>query len=257
MLCIKINGQEYLMRHKWHEITLSKACELHDVAMAFPANLREYYKAFIQREGETPEQVQERCNLINETFTVEDHMKLFPVHFGKAIALLADIPEEIMEKVLPGDRILLYQQHVFPLVFAMLYNMPDYSIQEIKSFEHNGVTYMLPVTREILGQKQPMADEPAITFTESADLLISATEMEKGKWERAANIVSILCRPEGEEYDEQTSLARAKEFMELPMSVIFEVFFCVTAPLTIAAQREVIYSMRGALGRSRKRGYAN
>ena len=66
---------------------------------------------------------------------------------------------------------------------------------------------------------------------ETDDILKAAHDMDGGRLDVAANIVSILCRPKAEDgkvekYDEARSLERAQTFLDLPMSIVWEVFFC-------------------------------
>lgn len=108
-------------------------------------------------------------------------------------------------------------------VIRPLYMLGLYQPKGIESFKHNDVEYYLPrMTADGFGGLLPMADETAESWAESNDLHLAS----ENPYEYMPLIVAILCRPEGEYYNEQTARARAEEFKHLPAYIAFEVFFC-------------------------------
>ena len=98
-----------------------------------------------------------------------------------------------------------------------------YEPKGIKSFEWDGVEYHLPkMTADGFGGLLPMAEETAESWAESNDLHIAS----ENPYECMPLIVAILCRPEGEPYNELTARQRSEVFKQLPVSIAFEVFFC-------------------------------
>lgn len=146
-----------------------------------------------------------------------------------AIALVSGLPLEALEASS------FRQQRMFCNIFELnvirpLYMLGAYQPKGIESFEHNGVTYMLPkFSDDGFGGMLPMAEESAEAFCESNDLVTACDNV----FENMPLIVAILCRPEGEQYDERTARQRAEEFKQLPASVAFEVFFCKLSRLSI------------------------
>lgn len=122
----------------------------------------------------------------------------------------------------------LNKQRVFCDVFELevvrpLYMLGLYEPKGIKSFEWGGVEYLLPrLTADGFGGLMPMADETAESWAESNDLHLASAN----PYDNMPLIVAILCRPEGEPYNEMTARARAEEFKHLPTYIAFEVFFC-------------------------------
>ena len=47
-------------------------------------------------------------------------------------------------------------------------------------------------------------------------------------------IVAILCRPEGEAYNERVARERAEKFKQLPCTVALDVFFCKLYRMSIS-----------------------
>lgn len=206
MLNISINDNSYKCPEDWHEIDLGTAVALSEVCNEMPEELRRLYN------GEEVE------------LTKEQEIKHLPAFFGNVMAVLTDVPSEVIAKCNWQYRTAFYQEWLNRFVGGLLF-VPDYTPEKITEFTHNDVTYKLPRDKNVLGSVRPMAEEQTITFTESVDLQLYADKMQKGKLEVMANVISIICRPEGEEYDEEVSLARAEEFMTLPMTVVWEVFF--------------------------------
>lgn len=116
-------------------------------------------------------------------------------------------------------------------VIRPLYMLGLYQPKGIEYFEHNGVQYYLPrLTADGFGGLLPMADETAESWAESNDLHLASDN----PYDNMPLIVAILCRPEGEKYDEHTARARAEEFRHLPAYIAFEVFFCKLTQLNIS-----------------------
>ena len=73
--------------------------------------------------------------------------------------------------------------------------------------------------------------------------------MAGGKFELAANLIAILCRPEDkstgkmEKYNEDVSVKRAERFTELNMKTVFNVFFCLNQGIIISRQSMTISSL--------------
>ena len=210
MINISINDKQYKIPESWDEIDLAKGIELTKVCYNCPDKLKEIYKG----------------TEIEPTDT--DYKKTFPLFYGEVLACLTGLSSEDIGKILWQERTAVYSRYLAPFAVGVMFQPVDYEAKNIESFKHDGETYYLPKSREVLGSERMMAFESALTFTEAADLEIYFSKMQKGKIEGMANIISILCRPEGEEYNEEKSLARAEGFMTLPMTVVWEVFFFLT-----------------------------
>jgi hypothetical protein len=244
MINFTINNKIHRAVTEWSELSLRLAIELTSVLYEFPDDLKKYYLAMVRKEGETVEQTQIRVDALHGKFTTDQILKEFPTHYGVVMGLLTDLTTEDIESILPVDRSVFFNTYLFNICFGLFTGISDYEPTGLEYFEFEGVRYYLPKTKTVFNQAQPMAEEIALTFTEAADLLINSSEMNEGKWSRAANIVSILCRPEGEQYNANLSLERAEKFIDLPMSVILEVFFCCIGPLIISKQLSQISFLR-------------
>lgn len=230
MYLIDINNISYRLKQNWNEITINEAIEIMKVINKMPERLREYYDLILKKQTK---QVKTKITKWNEDITLEERVKIFPAFYGKMLYKLSNAPQKVIDRVDWQSRTNIYNFKIGEgiscesVVIGLLSFPFDYKIQGIESFKLKGEALLLPVTRSVLGEDRPMGNEPAITFTESADLEIFASKLSGGVYERATNIISILCRPKGEEYDEEKSLKRAESMGKLTMDIFWEVFFCI------------------------------
>ena len=266
MIYFKINDIDYSSFEQWSEMKLEKGIELSALCRTMPDKLKDFY-TIVTSEPTMEAQEESLAKWVEAVGEIE-MVKEFPEFYGKVISCLSNVPDDVIKFVQTGFRVAFYKQYCEKFVIGILHNIIDYQYQNIKSFTHEGIEYHLPVDKNILGSSKPMSDRSAIEFTESADLQMAAKEMAAGKFEYAANIISILCRPlvpvnpshmpqltedvhvissilnmkrsEIEPYDEQVSLARAESFKQLTMDIVFEVFFCLTKHMIIFNQTMAI-----------------
>ena len=285
MLHITIDGTDYTAFDSWKSMPLSKAVELSLLCTKeMPVGLSELYSVISKSKGDdAKKEISEQSNKTSD----EDYIKNFPAFYGKVMKCLTDIPQDVIDKTSPGSRIEFYNVHLFKFVFGILHYPTDIENTGIESFVHNKITYHLPKSKTVLGEVRPMADRTAIEFAEAADLELFSKQLEGGRFERAANIISILCRPmifrkdlqmyemagmksepkttkefkamvnkinkESviekqiviEPYNEDTCLKRADEFKDLPMDIVWQVFFCLMQQSVLLNQNISISFLEG------------
>ena len=290
MLHITIDGTDYTAFDSWKSMPLSKAVELSLLCTKeMPVGLSELYSVISKSKGDdAKKEISEQSNKTSD----EDYIKNFPAFYGKVMKCLTDIPQDVIDKTSPGSRIEFYNVHLFKFVFGILHYPTDIENTGIESFVHNKITYHLPKSKTVLGEVRPMADRTAIEFAEAADLELFSKQLEGGRFERAANIISILCRPmvlmsnadileteltgltknkfikslskkeqrklsetlkqkaksdyqKLEPYNEDTCLKRADEFKDLPMDIVWQVFFCLMQQSVLLNQNISISFLEG------------
>ena len=210
------------MVDSWDDFTLEKGIELSTICKQIPPKLKELYD--LKAEKQT-DKVKELYNHKFNKLTDRELIKTFPMFYGKVLRCLSDMPQRTVNKCLWEFRHAVYTEYLEKYVIGVMYAPYDIELKDVESFEHKGVKYYLPKSRLKMGQNVPMADAQVLEFTEAADLQLFSKDTEAGQLTYAANIISILARPKGEEYDEEVSLKRAEEFMQLPMRTVLNVFF--------------------------------
>lgn len=147
------------------------------------------------------------------------------------IAAVSGIPAEAFAALsLPKQR--AFADGFELQVIRPLYMIGLYEPKNRKSFTFEGVEYFMPKTApDGVGGQMPFADRETEEFCEAFDLALAC----KNPIELAPLIVAILCRPEGEKYDELKARERAEKFKTLPTSIAFDAFFAKAARLSIMA----------------------
>jgi len=135
---------------------------------------------------------------------------------------LANIPENVVKKIMPQDRNWAYGKYCLDFVVGLHFE-PTFEFKNLEFIQCGDEKLYLPTKKHILGEEIPMYDTSAWQFTEAADLKIAHS---KNRYEVMANIVTILCKPKGEEYDQDSALERAEKLKDMPFSDAYEVFFC-------------------------------
>ena len=271
MTDLAIENIEYKAKSKWSEMLLDEAVSLYKVVDKCPDKIKAFYELnTVDPKNLSKEKRKEHYKKIKEladSLTDKEKIKIHPKYYGKVLKQITNIPERIMSKIIWQEREELYVLLAERLVVGLLCFPGDIKLGELTSFKFDvGHTkpyiqeFWLPEYDQVVDEKRPMALSTAIEFTESADLQIFSKGLAGGKYERAANIVSILCRPKMkakeaielakkhdieytpkgdivvEPYIEEICLERAKKFKKLPMNIVWEVFFCLIQHSILCAQ---------------------
>lgn len=144
------------------------------------------------------------------------------------IAILSDMSSADLDRTNANDILTYFTTFLLPIVVDLHSVTPvSYEPEYIKSFEFGGVTYMLPESLRIESDVLPMYSSQTVDFIESSNIMAMIAELKEKGINYMSMVVAIVCRPDGEKYDEKTAFERSKQFSELPMSVVWEVFFCI------------------------------
>lgn len=234
MVTLKINGETYEAVHEWKDLTIAQVAKVAKISM--PNKIREVYDIIFKSTLDA-EKKDAKIDEINSTITEKEDIKEFPAFYARVMEHLSNIPMEVILKTDYMSIKEFYYRYIQKFVEGIHYFPVDYEHKDIMSFDFDGETFRLPTTKEIFGVPVPMVDLTALEFVESADLMLEITEMNNQRdVTKLGNILSILCRPEGEEYDEDTCLERAVKFQDLTMDVVWNVFFSFMKPLVISLQ---------------------
>lgn len=231
MVIFAVDGKEYSCYESWNEMTLKKGIELATVCNEMPSLYKDLLFIIANRKGDNDEEYEKAFKENTEKQDDEYLIKTLPLFFSKVLLCLSNIPKEVIDKINAGTIVSFYQTYLSKFVFGVTYFPTDLKDLEKKGFHFDGVDYALPESLQYPSENRPMAKETALVFAEAADLMLFSKDLAGGKMERAANIISILCRPikNGviEPYDELKSLQRVEKMKELRMDIVWQVFFCL------------------------------
>jgi hypothetical protein len=148
-------------------------------------------------------------------------MRLIAVVGGFDVSAVESLTDEEVIKFAPNFE---FQ------VLRPLYMPGAYEPSDFEGFDFEGVHYRMPLSiADGFGGVMPMADTTAEEWAESNDLRIAGSNPA----EYMHLIVAILCRPEGEKYNERVARERAEKFKKLPCKVALDVFFCRLSRMSI------------------------
>lgn len=249
MIQFVVNDKEYLCIEKWEEMPLSKAVELYTACKKeMPENLKRYYDILLLTDEALELELENYFKVVTSK-----ELKENLTFYIKVLSILSNVDSDVCNKILPAFRVAFYKKHLELFVFGLVNYPINFEIKGIKSFMHEGIEYHLPETKTVLGVEKPFFDRTAIEFTEAADLEMYGNQLAGGRYEVAANLISVMCRPKVdktiEPYNEQTCLVRAKQFENITMDKVFEVFFCLQEHITLSNQHIQLYIQEQLINR--------
>jgi hypothetical protein len=216
MITVTILEEDYNIVNEWNELTLQDFVEIQKVCDKAPKKLQKLLGHIYLGERE---------EIASMTFSDREEIKVFPKFYGDVLLHLSDIPKKVINQIDHTARQEFFNTYLLKFVIACLYAPVEMVEHEEESFEFEGETYMLPKSRNVLGEERPMGYVETVQYTEATDIDVYMRSLDKKDYSVLANIVSILCLKEGEEYDEETCLVRAESFRKLPMHIVWDVFF--------------------------------
>jgi hypothetical protein len=221
-----INRKRYQLKATWPEVTLSDAKRL----------------VSIQAE---PEEIDAAVQL--EGMELSEYMI-------KAVAVMSDCPEEILRQTEPIHVVVLFD-HIRYLIHGIFnLNIEKHVPVTRDKITHKGVEYYMPESLWISEKEIPMHKEPAKHVTEAGNILQMVSELKEKGIEKMDVFCAIYLKESRDEfYDEQKIAHRIDEFQDLPMDVVWDVFFCMYFSLCSYAInfRGSLESQRGVLKRIR------
>lgn len=221
------SGNRLKIPTQWNEITISQAETIFRLSKRLPDYVVKEYALWY--EEQTEDVINQRNKLL-EQITRTDEVKHLPALYGEFIKALSDISEEDLNTLNRNDRTLIYNEYIKTKVMGLIH-YPDYNPQSIVSFKHNKAEYFLPTTEEGFGVSVPGVDLVADDFSQVSDLEANAAGLSGGRWELAPLIIAILCREKvkgvKKPYNEKEAIERSHLFKDLPMNIVFDVFFCL------------------------------
>ena len=224
---VTILNKPYNLKTEWQEITLEDSVNL--LAVELPQSLKKCYDALLSKDKKA---YQKEC----EKLTANESIKEHPAFFGEVISLLSDIPKDIIDTVGWESRTEWYHNFFEKIYLDCYFGEPSsYKAESLKSFTHKDVEYFFPESLKIFNKEIPMHKESAVSFAEEADIMASVLALDGIGIGGMAQVSAVMCREKGEDYDEDKAISRAENFKDLPMNIVWEVFFYIIKQCNISA----------------------
>jgi hypothetical protein len=144
----------------------------------------------------------------------------------QVLTILSNVPLKVWDKVNPLYLIVLFQL-IKKIIYGLHYlNLETYTPQGIKEIRFKGKTYKMPESLLINDEEIVCYKEPSKNIIEASNLVQMMGELET----KGISLMHLVCaiylkEDPNELYDEEQIAHRSELFKDLPMSIVFEVFF--------------------------------
>lgn len=223
MIIASVNNESVRLPNKWSEITYTQAKECYAIDL--------------------PE--------IEDTFDWFKYMSVVK----KVFTILTGFTST--DSIDPASLVHFFSKYLAPFVYDLKSPQPStYMPKMIESFSHRGVVYLMPNSLDLGVNVVLQHSQTVKPFVEASNLLAQFSSLRKDGFEALPMFVaSIVKQDRLEQWDEEEIARRASDFSDLPMDVIWEVFFC-TSQLIIKYASNTLQSMaekpKGVKGLIRK-----
>ena len=223
MVRVTVEGHDYSLRNEWGDITLSQYLAI--AVIPLPVKLRRKWDSLMEGTDD--------YDKVKDTY--RDVIKNYPLYYGKVIGVLSDIPEKVIERIEWSVREQLFNDYLWYIAMSAISQVPLDKREKVEyydpigaaAFTFKGETYYLPESLQYGGQKTPLAEERIVTFAEAADIEIALHDIAEKGIDGLAQLCAVYLRKKGEAHSDELVLQRMEMFKELPMTAVWEVFFCI------------------------------
>jgi hypothetical protein len=152
----------------------------------------------------------------------------------KLFLIFTNVEEENIEYINPNHMVYYFVKYILPMVQDIRSEFPTtYQPIGIEEFAHRGIKYLMPSTFALGDEVILQSDTNVKAFREASNLLMTFSKMRtEGIKIMPYFCASLVKQVKDEEYDEQKVLERAEAFQDLPMNIVWEVFFYTTQHIT-------------------------
>jgi hypothetical protein len=214
----KIDGVLYRLPASIKEIKIGRFVKyVKTVLQSCPEELENVLNL---EEGETIEQK-------FEELTALEQKKCFE-YFSKVVSFWTGAPEKEL-KYLELEQLKYY-------FFYIEFLFGNFEADEnFTGFEIKGVEYLPP--------SKHMRESTLIEFAEAAQFQSNLSELKAGNYAAILDVMAVLCRPKGEEYDEKRNGERKRLFSSLSLDIAVNVGFFLIRLSDILKSNILIYSL--------------
>ena len=143
------------------------------------------------------------------------------------LAILSDCPIDVLRKTEPLHLQVLYD-YVEDYINAIYkIDIENYPVMGLSKYKHKGVNYYMPEGVEIADNYVPMINEPSHNILEAQEVLKHISELETKGIEFMNVLCAIYLKEKQGLINDKDIARRSLAFKDLPMFVVFEVFFCI------------------------------
>lgn len=229
MVSFQIDGKGYHSPN-WKDVPLSKFIAFLEQTKAQQPEFMDDFLIF--EEGEEIE-LEKRWNELEKDQRIEALE-----YFSIEIAFWCNAPRDIVIKnITPEDALAGW------VALQYQYNPNTFEVDEdFKKFKFKRTTYVLP--------DKHLRGTTIGEYADAANFQTLAEQLKNGRWTSIADVMAVICRPEGQAYNfEKHHANRAKLFMSLPMDIVINVAFFLHRQNVTSTDTLAIYFLQQAKDR--------
>jgi hypothetical protein len=176
------------------------------------------YKGILINNIEIPEIIEKIWNNKEVGVLSDSDNKHIDKFIFDVFLLLSDVPEMVLKETDPLSLISIFNEHLLKPFLAIKYlDTTNYSPIGVMDFVHKGVLYSMPKSTFV-------NDNELLLAKAKVEQVLDAIDVSKSGLAGMGLVTAILTSPV---YDEDDIMSRAEAFRDLPVDVVFEVFFCL------------------------------
>lgn len=210
MMLFTLNKQTYKLRTKWDDFTLAEAIKLKEISIP----------------------------------DVSDWFELYQ-HLSELRTLATSFTDAPPDMIPPTWLVSWVVKYMLPIKQDLHKDIPTtYVPQLIDKFKHGGVTYLMPERLE-LGTDDVLLQysQTAQPFVEASNLLKAYSELTTEGIKAMSSFIACVVKEDKDKvFDEKRVIYRAQQFHDLPMPIVWEVFFCTSLHLLRHIKDTLIFS---------------
>ena len=143
------------------------------------------------------------------------------------LAILSDCPRDVLSQTLPIHIGILFDSVVRLVNGLFSFNLESYVPKGVEKIRWKGNTYVIPQSLELEKEVMVCFKEPAKNITEAGNFISMIHEMKH----KGISVMKYICayylkQPGDGIISDELAAKRAELFKDLPMSIVWEVFFC-------------------------------
>ena len=178
---------------------------------------------------------------VHDTFEWFKHQLII----DQVMLKLTTLTQSDLDLLHPSQKVYLFTAQLLPFIKDLNSDKPvSYQPKLIKEFVHEGVEYLMPTSLVIDADTVVLQHGQKVkNFIEASNLLKRYAELkDEGIKVMPMFIASVVKEHPDEQWNEVNVIERSKRFATLPMDIVWEVFFCISAH-TLKSYSDILQSM--------------
>jgi len=200
-----VQKRDYSLKATWEEITLREAIQLAKLEIN-----EDQFKIIVKEED---------VDQLNDTQLT---------YMRDVVKLLTDAKPGVIDGIDSAMLLVLFTQVRYLIYGLYFMNIESYKPKGTQEITFNGKKYYTPETLTVNDENIVAYKEKSKFVTEANNIMTIIGERKK----EGIELLNLLCaiylkEDPDEDYDDEKISQRAAEFNDLPMSIVWEVFFCI------------------------------